>query len=287
MGGAAAALTRAEGEQRLSASLTANMDAAGIDFQVLSPNPLTYFHHIGASEAVSFCRGHNDALAEIVSEHPSRLAGFAALPMQDIAAACEELDRAVTELDLLGGYIGTDIGRPLNDPELDRFYERVVKLDVPLMIHPSPAGIDGPAGDPNLKQFDLDLLTGFAAQESIAGALNEAEKVRKEMEELAASNENQLKEARAERDRMLREAREMADQLVADAKNTAREAADKEVAAAKDAIAIERKAAVAELKAQVGNLSLEIAERLLREKLESNDEQKALVNRLIDESPLN
>jgi F-type H+-transporting ATPase subunit b len=86
---------------------------------------------------------------------------------------------------------------------------------------------------------------------------------------------------------MLREAREMADQLVADAKNTAREAADKEVAAAKDAIAIERKAAVAELKAEVGNLSLEIAERLLREKLESNDEQKALVNRLIDESPLN
>ena len=74
-----------------------NMDAAGIDFQVLSPNPLTYFHHIGASEAVSFCRGHNDALAEIVGEHPSRLAGFAALPMQDITAACEELDRAVTE----------------------------------------------------------------------------------------------------------------------------------------------------------------------------------------------
>ena len=122
---------------------------------------------------------------------------------------------------------------------------------------------------------------------SIAGALNEAEKVRREMEELAASNENQLKEARAERDRMLREAREMADKLVADAKNTAREAADKEVAAAKDAIALERKAAIAELKSEVGNISLDIAERLLRDKLESNDEQKALVNRLIDESPLN
>ena len=94
-----------------------------------------------------------------------------------------------------------------------------------------------------------------------------------------------LKEVRAERDRMLREAREMADQLVADAKNTAREAADKEVAAAKDAIAIERKAAVAEFNGG-GHLVLEIAERLLREKLESNDEQKALVNRLIDESPL-
>ena len=113
-------------------------------------------------------------------------------------------------------------------------------------------------------------------EQSIAGALNEADKVRKEMAELAASNENELKEARAERDRMMREAREMADSLVADAKNKAREAADKEVASAKDAIAIERKAAVAELKAEVGNLSLDIAERLLREKLESSDEQKRL-----------
>jgi len=124
-------------------------------------------------------------------------------------------------------------------------------------------------------------------EQSIAGALSQAEKVRQEMAELSASNENQLNEARAERDRMMREAREMADQMVADAKNKAKEAADKEVASAKDAIAIERKAAVAELKAEVGTLSLEIAERLLREKLESSDEQKALVNRLIDESPLN
>jgi F-type H+-transporting ATPase subunit b len=75
--------------------------------------------------------------------------------------------------------------------------------------------------------------------------------------------------------------------MISEAKNKARDAADKEIASAKVSIAIERKAAVAELKAEVGNLSLEIAERLLREKLESTDEQKALVNRLIDESPLN
>ena len=124
-------------------------------------------------------------------------------------------------------------------------------------------------------------------EQSIAGALSQAEKVRQEMADLSVSNENQMKEARAERDRMMREAREMADQMVADAKNKAKEAADKEVASAKDAIAVERKAAIAELKAEVGGLSLEIAERLLREKLESSEEQKALVNRLIDESPLN
>ncbi len=124
-------------------------------------------------------------------------------------------------------------------------------------------------------------------EETIASALDEAKKVRQEMADLADSNESQLKEARAERDRMLREAREMVDKMISDAKGKAREEADKEVAAAKDAIALERKSAIAELKAEVGILSLEIAERLLREKLQSSDEQQALVNRLIDESPLN
>lgn len=93
-------------------------------------------------------------------------------------------------------------------------------------------------------------------------------------------------EARAERDRMLREAREMVDKMIADAKGRAREEADKEVATAKDAIALERKAAIAELKAEVGTLSLEIAERLLRDQLSTSNEQQDLINRLIDESPL-
>ena len=77
-------------------------------------------------------------------------------------------------------------------------------------------------------------------EQSIAGALNEADRVRKEMEALAASNENQLQEARAEREKMMREAREMADQMISEAKNKARDAADKEIASAKLSIASER-----------------------------------------------
>jgi len=148
----------------------ARMDQAGIDFQVLSPNPLTYLHFVSSDLAVPFCRAHNDALADLVARYPDRLAGFAALPMQDIGAACEEVQRSTEELGLLAPYIGTDIGRPLNDPDLDPFYQCLVDRDIPLFIHPAPAGIDGPPGDPNLKQFDLDLLTGFAAQETIAVA---------------------------------------------------------------------------------------------------------------------
>lgn len=146
------------------------MNAAGIDFQVLSPNPLSYFHFIEAAAARRFCTAHNDALAELVAAWPDRLGAFAALPMQDVPAACAELERAVKELGFLGAYIGTDLGRPLNAAEFDPFYEKVVALDVPLFIHPGPAGLDGPPGDPNLRQFDLDILCGFAAQETIAVA---------------------------------------------------------------------------------------------------------------------
>ena len=146
------------------------MDDAGIDFQVLSPNPLTYFHFIEAPEAIAFCRRHNDVLAQVVRRYPERFAGFAALPLQDPVAACDELVRTVEELGMWGGYIGTDGPRPLDSPDFDPLYETCVKLDVPLFVHPGPAGLDGPPGDPNLRRFDLDLVIGFAAQETIAVA---------------------------------------------------------------------------------------------------------------------
>ena len=144
------------------------MDRAGIGFQVLSPSPLTYFHHIDAPSAIAFCRRHNDALAELVRRYPDRLGGLAALPMQDPVAAREELERAVGELGLWGAATGTDFAEPLHGAAFDPLYETFVRLDVPLFLHPAPAGIDGPPGDPALKRFDLDVIVGFAAQETIA-----------------------------------------------------------------------------------------------------------------------
>lgn len=152
-------------EQRIEA-----MDAAGIDLQVVSPNPLTYFHHIDAVDAAEFCRRHNDAMAALVAEHPGRLLGFATLPMQDVDAALVELRRAVGELGLVGAYIGTDFGRLLDDAALDGLYGLCVELDVPLFVHPAPSGIDGPLLDGRLRRFDLDLLLGFAYEESLAVA---------------------------------------------------------------------------------------------------------------------
>jgi len=146
------------------------MDQAGIDFQVLSPSPLTYFHFISAVEAVEYCHRWNDALAELVRGHSSRITGLASLPMQDPVAAVRELERSVLHLGLAGAAIGTDFGRSLDNAELEPLWAKACELDVPIFIHGGPAGIDGPPGDPNLRSFDLDVVCGFAAQGTIAVA---------------------------------------------------------------------------------------------------------------------
>lgn len=148
----------------------AAMDRAGIDYQVLSPNPLTYFHHIEADIADGFCRRHNDELAELVAAHPDRLGGLAALPMQDPERSVKELHRSVRDLGLLGAYVGTSFGRPLDDPALDGLYAACVDLDVPLFVHPGFDCVDAPHPDPRLSRFDLELVVGFAAEETLAVA---------------------------------------------------------------------------------------------------------------------
>lgn len=147
----------------------AAMDGAGIDRQVLSPNPLTYFHHVQPATAIEFCRRHNDELAGLVAAHPSRLSAFAAIPLQDPSAAVNELARAVGELGMSGAYVGVESAAgQLDDPAMDVLYDAVTELDVPLMLHPAPDGIDGPPADPRLARWDLQLLVGFASAETLA-----------------------------------------------------------------------------------------------------------------------
>lgn len=146
------------------------MDEAGIDVQVMSPNPLTYFYTLDPDAGVDYARRHNDLLAEKAARHPERLRAFATLPMQDIAAAVDELERAVTELGMLGPYIGTEFGLTLDDPALDPFYARVVELDVPIFIHPASTGLGLRPPDLRLRRMDLDLLIGMPAEETLAAA---------------------------------------------------------------------------------------------------------------------
>lgn len=148
----------------------ARMDELGIERQVLSPNPLTFLPGAEPDLAAAFARRHNDALAALVARRPDRLGGLAQLPVQDVPAAVDELRRSVTELGLLGAYVPTDPGRRLDDPALDRLYAACVELDVPLFLHPSPGGIDGPRRDERLARFDGDLWLGFAHDEAVAVA---------------------------------------------------------------------------------------------------------------------
>lgn len=145
-------------------------DRLGIDVQMLSPNPLTYFHGVDAPVAADFCRWHNEAMAEVVASRPDRFVGAAQLPMQDVDLAAAELERAVRELGLVAAYVGTDFGRTFDDPGLDPFWSAAVELDVPVFVHPAPSGIDAPARDDRLARYDLDLTLGFLYEETLAVA---------------------------------------------------------------------------------------------------------------------
>jgi len=132
------------------------------------------------------------------------------------------------------------------------------------------------------------ILTAIKTrEESIENSLRQAEQARKEMESLQASNESLLQEAREERDRMLREARDSKDQLLSEAKVQAKEEADKIISAARTAIENEKKSAMAEIKTHVAALSLEVAEKILREQLSQDGKQQELVNKYIDQVNLN
>ena len=121
----------------------------------------------------------------------------------------------------------------------------------------------------------------------IKDALNLAEKAKMEMENLQADNQKLLKEARAERDAMLKEARELKSSMIESAKTEAKEEANKLVANAQAAIETEKKAAIADLKSVVAELSISIAETVVREELSDKSKQEKLVESMLKDATLN
>src|SRR5437868_14810029 len=123
----------------------AEMDAAGIDMQVLSHGAPSV-QRLDAELALRLARGANDRLAETVRAHPDRFAGFAMLPTADPNAAADELERAVTRLGFKGAMVhGLTGGLFLDDKRFWPIFERAQALDVPLYMHPAvphPAVID-------------------------------------------------------------------------------------------------------------------------------------------------
>jgi|NOAtaT_7_FD_contig_61_55750_length_3616_multi_4_in_0_out_0_3 F-type H+-transporting ATPase subunit b len=124
-------------------------------------------------------------------------------------------------------------------------------------------------------------------EEEIQQSIDEAKRVREEMSSLKAENEKLLAEARAEREALLKQARDMAAQILAKAKEEASDDARRTVEKAREEIRAEKMAALTEVKNQVAVLSIEIAEKVLRQELTNVDVQKSLVDNLVKDLKLN
>lgn len=128
-----------------------------------------------------------------------------------------------------------------------------------------------------LKKRELDIQS----------SLDQAKMARDEMANLKAENEKLLAEAREERAKILKEARGAGDQIVKDAKEKAKDEAQKIVSSAMAEIENQKKQALIEVKNEVGNMALDIAEKVLRKTLKQDQAQQDLVNTLVREIKLN
>ena len=124
-------------------------------------------------------------------------------------------------------------------------------------------------------------------EEGIKDALNEAENARREMQDLKSDNEKILKEARAERDTLLKEARDIKNSIIEEAKDEAKAQANKLIEQAKTTIQNEKLAAIADIKNQVADLSMNIAEKVVKEELSDKNKQLKLVEQLLGDVKLN
>src|SRR5262245_7312060 len=128
----------------LGASRIAQMDAAGVDVQVLSfgsPGPQAF----AADVAIPMARDANDRLSKAIQAYPKRFAGFAALPTADPEEAARELERCVTKLGFKGAMIHShQQGEFLDGPKYRVMWKKAEALGVPVYLHPAlphPQGV--------------------------------------------------------------------------------------------------------------------------------------------------
>lgn len=132
------------------------------------------------------------------------------------------------------------------------------------------------------------IMTFLKAREStIENALKAAESAKEEMKKLQKDNEKIIAEAKLEREKIIKEARELKDSIIDEAKSKAGEEAHRIVELANETIRNERASVINEIKQQIALLSVQIAEKLLQEKLVNETEQKDLIEKLVREIKLN
>lgn len=132
------------------------------------------------------------------------------------------------------------------------------------------------------------IIKGLRDREnSISDSLATAQKVKEEMALMKSENEALLAKAREERALMLKEARETKEKIISEAKEQAKAEANKIVVEAQAAINAQKMAALTEVKNQVGQLVIEVSEKVLRKELANKEAQEAHIKGLVDEVKLN
>lgn len=124
-------------------------------------------------------------------------------------------------------------------------------------------------------------------ENSIQKSLDEAKNAREAMAKLTSQNEQILKEARMEREAILKEAREIKDKIINDAKDAATAESNKIIQSAKETINAERISAINQIKSEVADLTVDIAKKVLQKELSSPEEQKKLIDSLVNQAKLN
>ena len=124
-------------------------------------------------------------------------------------------------------------------------------------------------------------------EDSIQNALDAAKKAREEMASLKSDHEKIIAEAKTERDNILKEAREIKEKMISEAKDRAGKEAERLTTIARESIQNEKMAAITELKNQVAHLSIEIAEKILKQELSEKDKQKSIVKNLLEDVKMN
>ena len=140
-----------------------------------------------------------------------------------------------------------------------------------------------------LKKFAWKpILSALESREkSIEDSLRSAERAREEMEKLKADNEKIMAEARLERDNMLKDTKQISEKILSESRLKAHEEARLLIEATKKVIENEKTLAVDEIRRQIAGLSVDIAEKILQEKLKDDKQQKALVDKLLQDIKLN
>ncbi len=147
-------------------------DRAGVTMQVLSTVPVMFSYWAKPADALDLSRRLNDHIAEVVRAHPTRFAGLATIPLQDVELAAEELRRCVRDLGLRGAQIGTHVDanshlasetRNLEDRSFDVIWSAAQELDAAIFVHPWDM-----MGRERMPKYWLPWLVGMPAETSLA-----------------------------------------------------------------------------------------------------------------------